>query len=295
MELTRTTKGREKILENGYIYVYQKELANDLKSFECELRRQGKCKAKLKIDILGDIVGRLSEHSHPPSATKVEVTKIKAAIKDRAGTSQDSTQNIVGNELATASASAIANLPPLENMKRTIRNQRGNDLPLNPVNRAGIPDLPQEFQVTMNNERFLLFDSGVGDQNRIILFCTDRALDLLSRSNDWYADGTFRVCPEIFFQVYTIHARANERTIPCVFSLLPNKTEDTYRRMVRSLLQFLPNGTAPNTIMFDFERAAINAALRFFPNVTVTGCFFSSLLKRMEKGSKFGHATTLHG
>ena len=137
----------------------------------------------------------------------------------------------------------------------------------------------------MNNKRFLLFDSGQGDELRIILFATDQALELLSQSRDWYGDGTFKVCPEIFFQVYTIHARTNERTIPCVFSLLPNKTEAIYRRLVQCLLDFLPDGTAPETIMFDFERAAINSALHFFPNVTITGCFFhltSNLWKRIQ-------------
>ncbi|XP_066914227.1 uncharacterized protein [Clytia hemisphaerica] len=285
MELTRTERGREKILENGYIYVFQKDLANDLKSFECELRRRGQCKAKVKVDILGDIVERLNEHTHQPSATKVEVTKIKVSLKEQAATSHDSTQNIVGNEIAAASASAIVNLPPVNHLKRTMRNQRGNDLPPNPINRAGIPNLPQEFQRTMNDERFLLFHSGVGDDRRIILFCTDRALELLQRSRHWYADGTFRVCPEIFFQVYTIDVRVNERTIPCVFSLLPNKTEDTYGRMIDVLLNFLPNGTAPDTILFDFERAAINVALRSFPNVVVNGCFFhltSNVWKKIQ-------------
>ena len=66
-----STKGREKMLDGGYIYEFQKDLADNVKSFECEHRLRGQCKAKIKVDILGDIIGRLNEHTHPLSATMV--------------------------------------------------------------------------------------------------------------------------------------------------------------------------------------------------------------------------------
>ena len=45
---------------------------------------------------------------------------------------------------------------------------------------------------------------------------------------------------------------------PCVYYLLPNKTQRTYTRMIRLLKDVCPN-SAPNRILVDFESAAINA------------------------------------
>ena len=36
-------------------------------------------------------------------------------------------------------------------------------------------------------------------------------------------DGTFKLCPEIFYQIYTIHALNNDQVFPSAFALLPNK------------------------------------------------------------------------
>ena len=60
----------------------------------------------------------------------------------------------MANEIAAASASAIVNLPQVNHLKRTMRNQRGNDLPPNPINRAEIPNIPQEFPFNQIYEGF---------------------------------------------------------------------------------------------------------------------------------------------
>jgi len=175
MEIVSSIRRKNKIINEGHIYVFQKDLANNLRSFECELRRKGHCKARIKVDPGDEIVGMVNEHTHPPSAVKVEVTKLKNTIKDRAEVSQEVPQNVLADKLGTASAAAVANLPCVENMKRTIRSQRREDHPPNPIARAAIPELPQPYQNTLNNERFLLFDSGPGDDNRILVFATDQA------------------------------------------------------------------------------------------------------------------------
>ena len=234
MNFVASQKSKPKILHNGYIYVYQKELANEVSSYECELRRKGHCKAKIQVDLGDEIVGEVNEHTHPPSQVKVEIAKVKSSIRNQAETSREPPQNIVANELATISAAAAAILPRISHLKRTIRNQRKEDQPINPIARAAIPVLPMQYQETLNGERFLLFDSGPGDENRLLIFATDQAIQLLVNSDDWFCDGTFSVCPEIFFQLYTIHARSNERTTPCVFGLLPNKTRVTYKRFFTS-------------------------------------------------------------
>jgi len=160
MEFVTSQKRNQKIIHNGYIYVFQKSLANEVRSYECELRRKGK--VKIKVDLDDRIIGEFNEHTHPPSATKVEVTKIKSSIKNRSENTALPPQHILGDELGHASATAAVNLPRLDHLRRTIRHQRhDHDQPVNPLDREAIPNVfPLQYQQTDNGQRFLLFDSG---------------------------------------------------------------------------------------------------------------------------------------
>jgi len=44
---------------------------------------------------------------------------------------------------------------------------------------------------------------GVSEQ-RIIIFYTSDSLDLMSESDHWFSDSTFKSAPPIFNQIYTI-------------------------------------------------------------------------------------------
>lgn len=135
-----------------------------------------------------------------------------------------------------------------------------------------IPILPERYQITSAGKQFCRFDSGVGDVLRLFIFASAQGLELLSTSEHWFGDGTFKVCPEIFYQVYTIHAQVNDRILPCLFALLPNKTQNTYERLFTEVANLVPN--QPHDVLFDFERSAMNALALLMPNVDVKGCFY---------------------
>ena len=80
---------------------------------------------------------------------------------------------------------------------------------------------------------------------------------LLKLSNTWLVDGTFKLSPEIFYQIYTIHVELNGFAPPCVYVLLPNKTEKTYNRMIEMLSE--ETNPKPGKKLADFEKAALNA------------------------------------
>lgn len=277
MEFVRSQKGNRKIIKDGYIYVFKKELANYVRSFECQLRRAGQCRVSIKVNPNDEVIEQLHEHTHPPSNVKCEVQRVKSSIKERAESTNDSTQQIMVGELQGISEAAAVNLPNVEHMRRTVRSQKRNegDMP-EPPNRNAIPELPMEYQQTCTGERFLIYDSGIDDANRIFIFGTDHALHLLATSPDWFGDGTFKVCPQIFFQLYTLHAKIGNRVIPCIYALLPNKQEETYHNFFLKVREEIERfgGNSPVTIMFDFERAAINAAQIIFDETEVNCCFF---------------------
>ena len=128
--------------------------------------------------------------------------------------------------------------------------------------------------MTTNGDQFLIFDSSINDHQRIFIYASQLSLRLLREATDWYADGTFKICPELFYQLYTIHGQKNGQIFPSVFCLLPNKTEETYMRMIEVVLQHVGNHRL-QSIMVDFERAAINAFSRINRNIVIKGCFFS--------------------
>ena len=56
---------------------------------------------------------------------------------------------------------------------RAIHSQRkDNGFPPTPLRREDIPVLPERYQVAKAGEQFLIFDSGVGDNERILIFAT---------------------------------------------------------------------------------------------------------------------------
>ena len=73
-------------------------------------------------------------------------------------------------------------------------------------------------------ENILKYDSGPeSSDRRIIIFSTERNLNILNSSIEIFVDGTFKVCPTLFFQFYTIHAKFIDKIIPLVYALLPAK------------------------------------------------------------------------
>ena len=145
----------------------------------------------------------------------------------------------------------------------------------NPQALEEIQVLPQEYQLTTNGDQFLIFNSGIGDPDRIFIFTSDLGLQFLYERDHWYAGGIFKVRSEVFY-----HGQQRGRIFPCVFGLLSNKTEATYTRFFREFFIQLENlgNRNPDYILADSERTAINSIHNFNPQIEVKGCFYTSHL-----------------
>ncbi|XP_071943684.1 uncharacterized protein [Antedon mediterranea] len=91
-------------------------------------------------------------------------------------------------------------------------------------------------------------------------------------SNHWFADGTFKVVPAIFFQLWTVHGVYEGHVVPLVYALLRNKTQPTYIRVLEVIRQL--GDFNPTTIRIDYEMAARNALRQVFPDAQIKGCLF---------------------
>ena len=134
---------------------------------------------------------------------------------------------------------AAIKLPKIDSLKRTIRRQRQiiNHAYPQPLTLADLV-LPIEYQQTAKGDQFILYDSGQEHSNCFVIFGTHQNIEMLLSSQIWLADGTFKSAPVLFAQVYVIHSLRggpnpleDGHLLPCLFVLLPNKTEAVYLRM----------------------------------------------------------------
>lgn len=74
----------------------------------------------------------------------------------------------------------------------------------------------ERYTVTTNDENFMMYDSGPTDR-RTVIFATDANISFLQECEEWYLDGTFRISPPLFSQVYTIHGKQIFTYFVCPF------------------------------------------------------------------------------
>jgi hypothetical protein len=77
-------------------------------------------------------------------------------------------------------------------------------------------------------------------------------------------DGTFKVCPPNFHQVYTIHGSMFGNSHPLVYKIMKNKNISSYNKIF-SFINY-ENSINPEYNIFDFEKTAINACKMHFFN-----------------------------
>jgi hypothetical protein len=152
--------------------------------------------------------------------------------------------------------------------------------------------IPQKYRVIRSKdgpgtETFLVFDSAdlsTETRERLIIFSTERNLNLLNQCDHWFGDGTFKLTPPLFSQIYTIHGLHRSNVLPLVYVLMTNKSQNLYLEMFQQL-QILEPSLNPRTMMTDFEMATLNAFHDVFPEAVQRGCFFhhkQCLLRKLQ-------------
>ncbi|RWS20639.1 uncharacterized protein B4U80_09577, partial [Leptotrombidium deliense] len=267
----KSARNALQIANNGFLYTRDREY-KEITYWKCVDFNKYKCKGRLQTRN-GEIINIIGNHNHEKRHSDIAAKNVLAAMKDKASTSTDTPQHIIGEISENLGLSVSCKLPKIKLLKRTIQRTRKqvNGSPANPNSLQELV-IPDRYTKTRKGDDFLFFDSGPGPE-RIIVFATNKAIDLLSKSDHWYADGTFKTSPLLFGQIYTIHGIQNHEVIPAIYALLPNQLESTYDNLFAALIAKAP-ALNPSTIMTDFEVAAQNAFRSFFPNCIIRGCFF---------------------
>ena len=161
---------------------------------------------------------------------------------------------------------------------------------------AELEDLPQQYQRTLQGETFLLHDNH-STNGRVIVFATQKNIEMFCKSPVWFVDGTFKVSPTIFTQLFTViglrrrnHAEGEDTPLPYVYAFLEGKTEAEYAEVLRAVkdavARYRVHQCVPLKIMSDFEKAIINACQKVFPGIPVACCYFhlgQSVYRRVQQ------------
>ena len=144
--------------------------------------KRGECNARINTrnDIIvkpTDIIQLVNDHTHSPSQERIEMLQAYSTIKSTAKNSEQSTRAILSTSLETMHSSIINTFPKIESVKRTIRVYKSSGIEScgHPGNAAEII-IPDKYKQTSKGDPFLLFDSGYGDEQRIILYATPKFL-----------------------------------------------------------------------------------------------------------------------
>uniref|UniRef100_T1IMW5 MULE transposase domain-containing protein n=1 Tax=Strigamia maritima TaxID=126957 RepID=T1IMW5_STRMM len=167
-----------------------------------------------------------------------------------------------------------------------------------PIEPKTIDDLVIEdpYTHTLNNEQFLHCDF-ITDGARHLIFTTAQNFQYLFQATTCLGDGTFRVVPTYFYQLYTLHCEVgitedNMRMVPVVYCLTTSKTKATYVAIFEKIktltLDLIGQELKPKNFITDFEIGAIDAAKRVFPETTMHGCLFHLAKNVFRRVQKYG-------
>lgn len=281
-------RGKKTLLYRGFEFWFHKELKNGSVVWRCCKGQALKCKAMVISRDLVVAGNKDPSHSHESNNSRGlarrAVGEMKQRLQDTLAT-PSATQAAV---TATLPDHVLMALPKKTTLSRALRlhRQKSHD-----SRGAAMPPVPQDtdFDIPQRFADFVQHDSGAGT-DRIIVFGCAELLDGLARATMWLADGTFKVVPTLFFQLYTIHFQSVNGVNPAaLYCLLPNKTRATYDRLVSEIRRLIPLA-APAVILTDFETAAMSAFRQAYPNARITGCYFhlaQSVIRRVgEVGLK---------
>ncbi|CAM4849508.1 unnamed protein product [Rotaria magnacalcarata] len=195
-----------------------------------------------------------TSHSHAPQPDRVPAIQLKNDIKARAIITDEPTSSIIHSALRTYPLSAAGELPRNEALMLMIRRQRTTET----VDVNGC--LPEKLRKTYRDEDFILHED-----KKLIIFATKTNLSILKQNKHWFADGTFKVCPDDYYQLFTLHAMMTNAIIPLVYGLLIGKSSEDYNLFFEKVLA--QDNFQLESIMTDFETGTIKSVKDMLPNV----------------------------
>ncbi|CAF2887331.1 unnamed protein product [Rotaria sp. Silwood2] len=270
--VTKTAKNEPLLIHNGYSYTIDRKTEIKI-LWKCSYAKKYACHGRLHTKLNYEFIKTVGQHKNHIGNSRCEATrKYYEQLRRESEQNQTNPHNVLTQTNIGVPDEVLLCLPSNHNLKRNIRRWRQEHTTEPTPTNIDFPVVPAKYHYTTRNTSFFQKDTGPGS-NRFLLFFTDEQQTILENATEFFIDGTFKVVPEIFFQLFAIHASYRDHVIPVAFLLLPSKKEELYQKMVDEIIQLIP-AWQPHRIMMDFEKATQNVFERTFPAVELSGCYF---------------------
>lgn len=221
---------------------------------------------------------KMSNHNHTANPSDSVVKKTRSEIKKKPHESRIKPCQVIQDVGTTVDTNIQPYMPNKPAQRKIIARLRRDALPKEPKVLLDM-NIPDKLRKTITGDMFLLREITVGE-DFLLIFSTRNNIRRLAQSGHWIGDGTFKTVPDIFLQLYTIHAPVgtiNDVTVPLVYSLLTSKKAQLYDQLFINLNEIafeLDCELSPKFILTDFEIGAINSFKREFSEAVMKGCYF---------------------
>ncbi|XP_077119382.1 TIMELESS-interacting protein isoform X1 [Ranitomeya variabilis] len=273
MEFSKSQRNNKVMIYLGFEYLAFRTI-NAVVTWRCRLHRSSKCHSILKTKD-GNVVQEPTEHCHDSCPQKAEANVARSKMREDMRAVSATPRNVMGKVLSVLSNDVLAHMPRQSSLARSLVYHRTDGNLPNPKT--------IHFCIPEKYSQLILHDSGKEDRNRILVL-GDRDLMLELNKDTICGDGTFDKVPNMFYQLYTWHAKVGNSYPPRLYILLQRKDVNTYKRMFEIMKLLIPN-LAPQKVLVDFEKACMTAVKIAFPHADVKGCYFhlcQSLIRKIK-------------
>ena len=184
-----------------------------------------------------------------------------------------------------------ADFPPFRSVQSELFKERRCFIPPEP---KSVQDLDLESGFLFEGEENIIKgDTIISENKRVVMFSTNALLDVLARGKQILGDGTFKITPSLFHQVFCISSQVDldGTFVTCAYVLLPDKTKESYNVMFSMLKEALSRRgleLSAEYFMSDFEINIRQSFMKYFPTVMVKGCIFHYAKAIVGKVNKKG-------
>jgi hypothetical protein len=257
-------RGGRMIVVNNHIYNFLKN-ENENNTWRCVNR---KCPGRISTDNSNNVISQI-KHNHDADLYKVKKILLSSKLREKALYSFKKPLDIVTDLTSELKVNECIEMAKIVSLKDRVSRLRRSVF----LSREGITDdIPDCLKLNKRNERFLVQDSGVFDENRMVVFLSEACEVVLKKCEVWLIDGTFKSVPNGFRQLLVIQGLVYEKSFPLCFILAKSQTETIYT----NIFTFLKNkmNYSPLIIITDFEKALLNGLKNVYCGAKFFGCTF---------------------
>ncbi|KAK3108588.1 hypothetical protein FSP39_011475 [Pinctada imbricata] len=274
---TGTQRAKRKLVSSdGFSYTFKRQYQSST-HWRCSIRNKTvNCPATVVQQ--GDNFRVNNSHLHQPQPGIAATVKIQRDIKLQArqnifAPAPSIVDAILKEHVDTAMP--IASLPDYDTLTRNCNRTREQLRPKEPKDLHF--SLDTDYLTNTLPNQFFRRDIAVDDQRHIV-FATDRQLQLLQKSKTWYIDGTFKVVAKPFYQLLSFHSFVKSdgemKQLPLLFVLMSSKRKKDYKKVFKAVKDLLPDQPKVEEFVVDFEAGIWRALRKVFPDQSIKGCVF---------------------